>query len=212
MTKIQERGAAIWTKELSVSRSPNRTDPLPYTKTLSENFPVSLEQRRISPRMGLPPSPFSKGDAPYGRGYHNAENGLLPDAEAIVEETQEVPAQAKEKQWQRWQTEGFRQSRRQRHLVRAVDRMPVEGSPSRLVRGLRERRPRAFPEVERGGHIREAQEEEDGRVLCQGARRDRLEVAGDGLQALPSSFGRRESGQESHRQGQTRGEDQPPRR
>src|SRR5918994_3131531 len=34
-------------------------------------------------------------------------------------------------------------------------------------------------EVERGGHIREAQEE-DSRVLCQGARRDRLEVAGDG--------------------------------
>jgi len=46
--------------------------------------------------MGLPPSLFSKGDAPYGRGYHNAENGLLPDAQAIVEETQEVPAQAKE--------------------------------------------------------------------------------------------------------------------
>src|SRR5215211_6538816 len=69
---------------------------VPLAKTLSENFPVSLEQRRISPRMGLPPSPFSKGDAPYGRGYHNAENGLLPDAEAIVEETQEIPAQAKE--------------------------------------------------------------------------------------------------------------------
>src|SRR5215213_9074796 len=79
---------------------PIRTSAYPtppiHTKTLSENFPVSLEQRRISPRMGLPPSPFSKGDAPYGRGYHNAENGLLPDAEAIVEETQEIPAQAKE--------------------------------------------------------------------------------------------------------------------
>jgi hypothetical protein len=45
--------------------------------------------------MGLPP-PLSKGDVPYGRGYHNAENGLLPDAQAIVEETQEIPAQAKE--------------------------------------------------------------------------------------------------------------------
>jgi hypothetical protein len=53
--------------------------------------------------MGLPPSPVSKGDAPYGRGYHNAENGLLPDAETIVEETQEIPAQAKdEKKCERW--------------------------------------------------------------------------------------------------------------
>src|SRR5215203_5409967 len=47
--------------------------------------------------MGLPP-PFSKGDTPYGRGYHNAENRLLPDAEAIVEETQEIPAQARKRQ------------------------------------------------------------------------------------------------------------------
>src|SRR5215212_1808528 len=157
MTKIQERGAAIWTKELSVSRSPNRTDPLPYTKTLSENFPVSLEQRRISPRMGLPPSPFSKGDAPYGRGYHNAENGLLPDAEAIVEETQEIPAQAKEEsKRESRQAQSLREGSRRRHLVCALDRMPMEGSPSRLVWGLLKRRPRAFPEVERGRHIREA--------------------------------------------------------
>jgi hypothetical protein len=62
------------------------------TKTLSENFSMKVEQRRISPRMGLPPSPFSKGVAPYGRGYHNAENGLLPSSETTVEETQEVLA------------------------------------------------------------------------------------------------------------------------
>src|SRR5215211_2119766 len=127
------------------------------TKTLSENFPVSLEQRRISPRMGLPPSPFSKGDAPYGRGYHNAENGLLPDAEAIVEETQEIPAQAKEEsKRERRQAQSLREGSRRRHLVCALDRMPMEGSPSRLVWGLLKRRPRAFPEVERGRHIREA--------------------------------------------------------
>src|SRR5215211_872873 len=85
------------------------------TKTLSENFPVSLEQRRISPRMGLPPSPFSKGDAPYGRGYHNAENGLLPDAEAIVEETQEIPAQAKEEsKRERRQAQSLREGSRRR--------------------------------------------------------------------------------------------------
>src|SRR5215212_2561024 len=53
---------------------------------------MKVEQRRISPRMGLPPSPFSKGVAPYGRGYHNAENGLLPSSETTVEETQEVEA------------------------------------------------------------------------------------------------------------------------
>jgi hypothetical protein len=29
-------------------------------KTLSENSPIDLEQRRISPRMDLPMSPFSK--------------------------------------------------------------------------------------------------------------------------------------------------------
>src|SRR5215216_2352331 len=127
------------------------------SKTLSENFPVSLEQRRISPRMGLPPSPFSKGDAPYGRGYHNAENGLLPDAEAIVEETQEIPAQAKEEsKRERRQAQSLREGSRRRHLVCALDRMPMEGSPSRLVWGLLKRRPRAFPEVERGRHIREA--------------------------------------------------------
>src|SRR5829696_8735624 len=92
------------------------------SKTLSENFPVSLEQRRISPRMGLPPSPFSKGDAPYGRGYHNAENGLLPDAEAIVEETQEIPAQAKEEsKRERRQAQSLREGSRRRHLVCALD-------------------------------------------------------------------------------------------
>ena len=79
-----------------------------HTKTLSENFPVSLEQRRIPPRMGLSLPPFSKGDASYGRGYHNAENGLLPDAETIVEETQEIPAQAKEeRKRQRWQAQSL---------------------------------------------------------------------------------------------------------
>jgi antitoxin component of MazEF toxin-antitoxin module len=50
------------------------------SKTLSENHFMDLEQRRISPRMDLPMSPFStvlKGDAPYERGYHNEGGGLL---------------------------------------------------------------------------------------------------------------------------------------
>ena len=71
----------------------------------------------------------------------------------------------KEEQEQpRRQAEGVRQGRRQRYLVRALDGMPVEGHPSRVVWGLLKRRPRAFPEVEADGHLREA-DEEDGRVL-----------------------------------------------
>jgi hypothetical protein len=34
--------------------------PFYEVKTLSENSPIDLEQRRISPRMDLPMSPFSK--------------------------------------------------------------------------------------------------------------------------------------------------------
>ena len=65
--------------------------------------------------MGLPPLPFSKGDAPYERGYHNAENGLLPDAQAVVEETKEIPAQAKEEsKRQRRQAQSLREGSRRR--------------------------------------------------------------------------------------------------
>jgi hypothetical protein len=35
------------------------------TKTLSENFCVNLERRRISPRMSLPTITVLEGDAPY---------------------------------------------------------------------------------------------------------------------------------------------------
>jgi hypothetical protein len=60
---------------------------------------MKLEERRISQRMGLPMSPFSKEDAPHEQGYHNdQEGGLLPDAQAVVEETQEVPAQEDQEQ------------------------------------------------------------------------------------------------------------------
>src|SRR5688572_199904 len=51
--------------------------PVGNSKTLSENFPIDLEQRRISPRMDLPIVTVLKGDAPYERGYHNQEGGLL---------------------------------------------------------------------------------------------------------------------------------------
>jgi hypothetical protein len=47
--------------------------------------------------MGLPIVTDLKGDAPYERGYHNQESGLLPPSKTSVEETQEAPAQ-KEKQ------------------------------------------------------------------------------------------------------------------
>ena len=126
--------------------------------------PQKLEEGRISLRMRLPIVTVLKGDAPYERGYHNNERGLLPSSKTTVEETQEVPAQREDKEQPGRQTKSFRQSRRQCHLVRAVDGMPMEGAAQRLVWGLLQRRPRAFPEVEEGRHIREA-DEEDGPIL-----------------------------------------------
>jgi hypothetical protein len=55
MTKIQERGAAIWTKELSVSRSPNRTDPLPYTKPIGSRELPSPFSIRTTAGVGFLP-------------------------------------------------------------------------------------------------------------------------------------------------------------
>jgi len=59
---------------------------------------VKLEQRRISPRIVLPIDTVLEGDAPYERGYHNNESGLLPPSKTPVEETQEVPTQTQEKE------------------------------------------------------------------------------------------------------------------
>src|SRR5215217_4113989 len=73
--------------------------------------------------------------------------------------------------------------------------MPMESSTPRVVWGLLQCGPRAFPEMEAHGHLREA-DEEDGRVLCQRARWSGLEMAGDGFQELSRSSGRRENGQE----------------
>ena len=125
---------------------------------------MKLEQRRISPRMGLPKFTICKGDAPSERGYHNEQSGLLPPSSTSVEETQKAPAQKEQQQQAGRQAEGVRQGRSQRYLVRALDGMPVEGRAPRLVRSLLQRRPRAFPEVEEDGYLREA-DEEDARVL-----------------------------------------------
>jgi hypothetical protein len=38
-----------------------------------------------------------EGGAPYERGYHNEQCGLLPSSETTVEETQEVPVQKEDK-------------------------------------------------------------------------------------------------------------------
>src|SRR5215207_9508936 len=123
---------------------------------------MTLEDRRISPRMGLPILTVLEGDASYEQGYHNEEGGLLPLSKALVEESQEVPAQEEEEQHEaRWQAEGIRAGRRQRHLVRALDRLPVEGSSSGLVWGLFECHPRTFPEMDEDGYLREADEKDD---------------------------------------------------
>src|SRR5215216_5638620 len=130
-------------------------------KSLSENLSMKLEQRRISPRMGLPKFTICKGDAPSERGYHNEQSGLLPPSSTSVEETQKAPAQKEQQQQAGRQAEGVRQGRSQRYLVRALDGMPVEGRAPRLVRSLLKRRPRAFPEVEEDGSLQEA-DEQDG--------------------------------------------------
>jgi hypothetical protein len=57
---------------------------------------MNLKERHISPRMGLPMSPFSKEmRLIYEQGYHNnqEEGGLLPSSKTPVEETQEMLAQ-----------------------------------------------------------------------------------------------------------------------
>ena len=96
---------------------------------------------------------------------HTEQSGLLPPSKTTVEETQEAPAQKEEQEQQAGrQAEGLRQSLSQRYLVRAVDRLPVEGHSSGVVWGLIQRRPRAFPEVEADGPLREA-DEVDGRAL-----------------------------------------------
>lgn len=48
---------------------------------------------------------------------------------------------AEEQDEARWQAESLRAGRRQRYLVRALDRLPVEGSSSRLVWSVLERHP-----------------------------------------------------------------------
>src|SRR5918994_4168570 len=86
--------------------------------------------------------------------------------------------------------------------------MPREGPPPRLVRSLLQCRPRAFPEVEEDGTLREA-DEVDGQLLRQREWWDLLEVASYGLQTLCRPFGRPENREESHRHGQVRSEDEP---
>jgi len=49
---------------------PGAVSELLLARTLSENFSMSLEQRRISPRIGLSMVTVLKGDAPYEQGYH----------------------------------------------------------------------------------------------------------------------------------------------
>jgi hypothetical protein len=78
-------------------------------KTLSENSSMNLEQRRISPRMGLPITTILEGDAPHEQGYHNEQSELLPSSSTSVEEAQEAPAQKEELQQQAGrQAEGVR--------------------------------------------------------------------------------------------------------
>jgi hypothetical protein len=70
---------------------------------------MNLEQRRISPRMGLPITTILERDVPYERGYHNEQSELLPSSKTSVEEAQETPAQKDEQHQQAGrQAEGVR--------------------------------------------------------------------------------------------------------
>jgi len=53
---------------------------------------MNIEQRRISPRMGLPTTTILEGDAPHEQGYHKEQSELLPSSLTSVEEAQEAPA------------------------------------------------------------------------------------------------------------------------
>jgi hypothetical protein len=53
--------------------------------------------------MDLPIVTVLKGDAPYERGYHNQQRGLFQPSSPSVEETQEMPAQKQEEEYQRRQ-------------------------------------------------------------------------------------------------------------
>ena len=57
---------------------------------------MKVEERRISPRMGLPILTVLEEDASYEQGYHNEESRLLSSSKTLMEETQEMPAQEKE--------------------------------------------------------------------------------------------------------------------
>jgi putative transposase len=70
----------------------------------------------------------------------------------------------------------------------------MEGHPSGVVWGLIQRRPRALPELEEDGRLREA-DELDGRALCQTERWDLLEVPSDGFQEnSPAPLGGEKTG------------------
>lgn len=93
----------------------------------------------------------------------------------------------------RWQAQGLRPGRRQRYLVCALDRLPVEGGSSGLVWGLLQRYPRTFSEMEADGRLREANEK-DGRVLRQRTWRDWLEVAGMDSKSSAAPLGGEKTG------------------
>src|SRR5829696_5041842 len=63
------RGA--WKVEKKRKTATLQIEPFePLSKTLSENYSMKLERRRISPRMGLSTVTVLKGDTPYEQGYH----------------------------------------------------------------------------------------------------------------------------------------------
>ena len=78
--------------------------------------------------MGLSITPLSQGRMRHQRLHHNRERRLLSRSKTPVEKDQKGLAQENEKgDEKRRATEGFGASGHQRHLVRALDWVPVEG-------------------------------------------------------------------------------------
>jgi hypothetical protein len=152
--------------------------------------------------MGLSITPLSEGMR-LEQDYHNDDPAgrLLSPPRAPVEEDQEVPARQSEKQLHQegWPTQDLRPGGDQRHLVRALDRMPAEGRPSGLVRVSSSVIHERFQRWTKLGIFEKVMRRMLGYYARQRARRRGLEVASDGLEEFSSPARGQQNGQEPHR-------------
>src|SRR4051795_10194090 len=156
---------------------------------------MKLEERCISPKMGLPMSPFSKEMRLMSKpsttrrkvDYFRLPRPLWRKLKKYL------PKQNKSKKRRvaKAAARGLPTEPRSTVFGTTCSGVDANGRPSiRIGSGC----PPASStnvsrELDEDGHLREA-DETDGRILRQRARRDRLEVASDGFQELRGPFGR----------------------